>query len=281
MVRGLRPVVAGRVLRGLEVLDPKLLERSGIEEVRALVEGRVIESVERRGKWVLLVMEPGAGVIVIQPRMTGGFWLVSPEREDHTRLIFHVEGSTKRVWYCDTRRLGKVDWYADLAETEKACGRSQGTDALVIGRDELAERLKRTSRGIKPAIMDQKVLAGLGNIYADEVLWRAGLHPSRPADRLTTAEITRLHAGIRPRAGGSDRGRGVELRRGLSHGAGAGGRLPGGECGAPAGGRGLFAVWAAYCEGVHAGTDRSADLFLPGVPAGGEAVKRGRAEDDS
>ncbi len=198
MVRGLRPVVCGQILRRFEVLDPLLFGDHSAEEVKDRVECRKIQRVERRGKWVLFELEPGGGVIVIQPRMTGGFWLVAPQREDHARLIFHLDGSTKQVWYCDTRRLGRVSWHEDLEATELACDRSQGPDALVIGERELADRLKRTSRGIKPALMDQKVLAGLGNIYADEVLWRASLHPSRRADRLSLLEQQALHAAIRP-----------------------------------------------------------------------------------
>ena len=74
------------------------------------------------------------------------------------------------VWYCDTRRLGKIGWYADAEQAAAAFASSHGPDALEISREELAKRLSRTARGIKPALMDQKVLAGIGNIYADEVL---------------------------------------------------------------------------------------------------------------
>ena len=85
------------------------------------------------------------------------------------------------VWYCDTRRLGRINWYADSEQAAAAFAHSHGPDALEIGRQELAMRLVRTARGIKPGLMDQKVVAGIGNIYADEVLHRARIHPERGA----------------------------------------------------------------------------------------------------
>jgi formamidopyrimidine-DNA glycosylase len=100
------------------------------------------------------------------------------------------------VWYCDTRRLGKVHWFDGPEEAARAFARSHGPDALEIGRDELTARLRRTRRGIKPALMDQKVLAGIGNIYADEVLFEARIHPQRTAARLSRAELDRLHRAL-------------------------------------------------------------------------------------
>ena len=136
------------------------------------------------------------GFIVIQPRMTGGFWLVPPDRPEHVRVSIVLGRPERTVWFCDARRLGKVAWYPDPAAAESAFGRSHGPDALAIGLDDLAARLSRTARGIKPTLMDQKVLAGVGNIYADEILFRARVHPERPARELTAAEVGRIHAAI-------------------------------------------------------------------------------------
>ena len=114
----------------------------------------------------------------------------SPHRPDHIRLTFHLEKPRATVWFCDTRRLGKIGWFAARRGREPAFARSHGPDALEIGRDELAERLTRTTRGIKPTLMDQKVLAGIGNIYADEILFRAGSTPSgRPRRSPATSSI--------------------------------------------------------------------------------------------
>ncbi len=196
MVRGLRPAVTGRIIERLDVLDAKLLRGCTSEELIQRASGAKVEAVTRRGKWVVMAMGSDRGLIVIQPRMTGGFWLIPPEKPQHIRLRFTLDGLEDRVWFCDARRLGNIALFATADAAEAAFARSHGPDATEIGRDDLAGRLKRTTRAIKPAIMDQKILAGIGNIYADESLFRAGVHPERPAHRLRPEEVTRLHAAI-------------------------------------------------------------------------------------
>src|SRR4051812_710299 len=105
MVRGLRPALEGRTLLDVEVHDPFLLQGCGAREFRRRTRGACVERVDRRGKWVIIALAGPRGIIVIQPRMTGGFWLVSPERRDHIRLSFRLDGSCADVWYCDARRL--------------------------------------------------------------------------------------------------------------------------------------------------------------------------------
>jgi formamidopyrimidine-DNA glycosylase len=196
MVRGLRPALAGRVVRSLVVADPLLLQGCTAEELVRRGSGARVAGVGRRGKWVVLTLGDGRGVIVIQPRMSGGFRLETEGRPDHARIAFQLEGDGPTVWYCDTRRLGKVAWYAGPEEAERAFARSHGPDALEVGRDDLAARLSRTGRGIKPTLLDQKVVAGIGNIYADEVLFRARVHPERPAWSLSAEEVGRIHRAI-------------------------------------------------------------------------------------
>jgi formamidopyrimidine-DNA glycosylase len=128
--------------------------------------------------------------------MTGGFWLVAPARPDHVRLTIEMDGTGGLVWFCDTRRLARIAWYADDAAAEAAFRHSHGPDALQIALDDLAGRLARTARGIKPTLMDQKVLAGVGNIYADEILFRARVHPLRAARDLSAGDVGRIHAAI-------------------------------------------------------------------------------------
>jgi formamidopyrimidine-DNA glycosylase len=197
MVRGLRPAMLGRKLLRVEVLDPFLLEGCPAEALARHGRGATVSEVMRRGKWVVVALAGTKGIIVIQPRMTGSFWLTEPDRLDHIRLVFHVDKPRAMVWFCDTRRLGKIAWYRGAEEAALAFARSHGPDALEIGRDELMERLKRTARGIKPTLMDQKVLAGIGNIYADEILHASRIHPERGAGNLSSAELERLHGAIR------------------------------------------------------------------------------------
>jgi formamidopyrimidine-DNA glycosylase len=196
MVRGLRPAMEGRRVLGAEVHDPFLLQDIVAGEFERRVAGSVVERVVRRGKWVVIALAGSRGIIVIQPRMTGGFWLVAPDRPDHVRLTFRLEGPSEFVWFSDNRRLGKIAWHAGTDEAEAAFRKSHGPDALEISAGEFAARLKATGRPIKPALMDQKLLAGIGNIYADETLFRARIHPERRASSLTGDEMARLHAAI-------------------------------------------------------------------------------------
>src|SRR4051794_14621170 len=100
MVRGLRPAMSGRTLRAVTVHDPFLLQGCDAEEFGRRVSRTRVDRVDRRGKWVVIVMDEHRGLIVIQPRMTGGFWLVSPRRPEHVRLTFHLEGPDQDLWYC-------------------------------------------------------------------------------------------------------------------------------------------------------------------------------------
>jgi formamidopyrimidine-DNA glycosylase len=197
MVRALRPALVGRLIERTVVHDPFLLQGCGAGEFHR--RGRRVEVAEvaRQGKWVVIALADQRGIIVIQPRMTGGFWLVPPRRPEHIRLSFRLAKPETMVWYCDARRLGKIHWFESADRAALAFAMSHGPDALEIALDDLADRLGRTRRGIKPALMDQKVLAGIGNIYADEILFAARIHPERNASRLGRNELVRLHRAIR------------------------------------------------------------------------------------
>jgi formamidopyrimidine-DNA glycosylase len=158
--------------------------------------GAVVRAVERAGKWVVLALTHGS--IVIQPRMTGGFWLVEPDRPEHIRLWFDLAGSSRRVWFCDTRCLGRVSYYVSPDSFQAALQKSHGPDALQVESEYLAERFRRTRRPIKAVLMDQQVLAGIGNIYADEILFLARVHPAIPAASLSRERSYAIHSAIRP-----------------------------------------------------------------------------------
>ncbi len=196
MVRGLRPAMEGFRLLQAFVHDAFLLQTGTDDEFTDRLRDAEVERVDRRGKWVVIRLRDSRGLIVIQPRMTGGFWLVSPERPEHVRLSFGMNGPVPTVWFCDIRRLGKIAWFPDDLIAESAFQQSHGPDALKISMEEITAALKKTARAIKPTLMDQKVLAGIGNIYADEVLFEARIHPERAASGLKALEIQRLHEAI-------------------------------------------------------------------------------------
>jgi formamidopyrimidine-DNA glycosylase len=149
MVRGLRPALSGRTVRRLEVLDPTMVHGCAAGQLARRGRGATVVGVTRRGKWVVVELAGDRGIIVIQPRMTGGFWLVDPRRPEHIRLAFHLDNPRATVWYCDTRRLGRICWFAGPEAAARAFARSHGPDALEIGRDELAGRLARTARHVR------------------------------------------------------------------------------------------------------------------------------------
>ncbi|QDV36645.1 bifunctional DNA-formamidopyrimidine glycosylase/DNA-(apurinic or apyrimidinic site) lyase [Tautonia plasticadhaerens] len=198
MVRGLRPALEGRTIRSLEVVDDHLLANCEAPALELKARGALVSAVHRRGKWVVIELAPPRGIIVIQPRMTGAFYLVDSELARHIRLTLSMSGPGPypKVHYNDPRRLGRIAWYAGPEEAEAAFSKSHGPDALVITADDLAARLARTARPIKPTLLDQKVLAGIGNIYADEVLHRSGIHPERPSHAIDRPAVGRMHRAI-------------------------------------------------------------------------------------
>lgn len=221
MVRGLRPALEGRVIRNLKVVDPHLLANCDAPALERKAKGARVSAVNRRGKWVVIELDAPRGIIVIQPRMTGAFYLVDSELARHIRLTLTMTEPEPfaKVHYNDPRRLGRISWYPDPEAAEVAFSKSHGPDALVITADDLANRLARTTRPIKPTLIDQKVLAGIGNIYADEILHRSRVHPERPSNTLDRPAIDRIHWRYRRGAGRRDQGGRLQLRPGLSDGA--------------------------------------------------------------
>lgn len=195
MVRGLRPAMVNTTIRHIEVLDSFMLHGCNPGMINQAFANKTVTAIHRRGKWVLIELQSGT-VLVIEPRMTGGFWLVTPPSLAHVRLIFHTTTEPAKIWFCDTRRLGRVRLYDSLEKASEAISQSQAEDALVITFETLADRLKRTNRPIKPALMDQKVVSGVGNIYADEILFVSKVHPERVASTLKPSEVREIHANI-------------------------------------------------------------------------------------
>jgi formamidopyrimidine-DNA glycosylase len=155
--------------------------------------GRLIAAVERVGKRVVLRLD-SEDAIVFEPRMTGLVLIADPPNRQHLR--FHLKltgGAVSDLWYWDRRGLGSVRLLSP-AEFREALGPEKlGPDALAITAEELRERLRHSRRPIKPALLDQRVVAGVGNLYASELLHRARVHPERRCDLLTREQWRRIH----------------------------------------------------------------------------------------
>jgi formamidopyrimidine-DNA glycosylase len=195
IVRNLRPSLLSRRVTGFELLGP----RQAIPSARTVREGilhRTIARVGRRGKFIVLTLSDGAQVVV-HLRMSGRFeWDDGPGAPPprHVRAVFTLDDG-RRLLFCDARRFGRIRLVPRGDDPFGALG-PEPLDRTFTP-DRLAALLRARRRRLKPLLLDQGVIAGLGNIYADESLFRAGLHPLRHSHRLDHAQIARLHGAIR------------------------------------------------------------------------------------
>ena len=199
MRRGIAPIVGGRIisvqrtpcrLKPITVSPP-------LRTFRARALQRQVQAVERWGKRVVLRLDDQAA-IVFEPRMTGLVLLEAPPDHQHLRFRLGLTGvAAGQLCFWDRRGLGSVR-LLEMAELQSRYGPGQlGPDALQISRAQLRDRLSPSRRAIKVALLDQQTLAGIGNLYASEILHVAGLHPATPCDRLTRLQWQRLHAAMR------------------------------------------------------------------------------------
>ena len=196
----LEPVLVGRRLERVEIHDPRLTRPFDPAGVAAELEGERIAAVDRRGKYLIVRFESGR-VLLIHLRMTGnllhgsGEWLLPAD--PHRRAVVRLDDGSDVV-YRDVRRFGT--WLlVEPNELEPYLGDRVGREPLErsFTTKRLAEALAGRRSPVKAAILDQRRLAGVGNIYADEALWRARIHPQRPAGELDPNEVKALHRGIR------------------------------------------------------------------------------------
>ena len=197
--RQLEPALVGRRFERVSIDDSRLVRPYEPAEVAAELEGERVAAVERRGKYLGVRFESGR-VLLIHLRMTGSL-LHAPagslQDDPHRRAVVRLEDGAD-VAYRDVRRFGT--WLLlEPGEAEPYLGARVGDEPLgtLFTAARLGERLAGRRTSLKAALLDQRTVAGIGNIYADEALWRARLHPQRSAAGLDRAELRRLHRGIR------------------------------------------------------------------------------------
>ena len=189
----LTDAIAGRKILSARIDDVRLTRPEDPGAVAALLTGDRVEAVERRGKYIVVRLGSGNS-LVVHLRMTGGFRY---EPATHERAVLELEGGG-RVAYRDTRRFGT--WLlTDTDDADRLIAAKNGPEPLERGFTTafLASRLARRTAPLKAAILDQRTVAGLGNIYADEALWHSRLHPQRPAGELSVDEVVPLRTAIR------------------------------------------------------------------------------------
>lgn len=196
--RTLLKLVKGKTIEHVEVLWPKIIKKpDDVQQFQFMLKGQSILNIERRGKFIKFFLNDY--VLVAHLRMEGRFGLFQKDEpfDHHTHVLFTFTDGTE-LRYRDVRKFGTMHLYMK-GEEEKELPLSQlGVEpfSALFTVSYLSERLKKTERKIKTALLDQKIVVGLGNIYVDEALFRANIHPERIAKSLSQDEIKRLHTEI-------------------------------------------------------------------------------------
>ena len=186
--------VAGKTIMNLDIRLPRMIKWPNVEGFRALVTGRTIKAMNRRGKYLLMELDNDSKV-VFHLRMTGRLvYEPTGETSDHhARVIFHLQDGASLV-YGDTRTLGTIHGLKPQESGMLKGLAEMGPEPL--SAEFTAEYLYKTANqrkvAIKSFLLNQKYIGGIGNIYADEALFLAGIHPLRPANSLTQAECGKL-----------------------------------------------------------------------------------------
>ena len=203
---GLAPVMEGAVIARAEVNRPDL-RWPFPERMAERLTGARVERLRRRSKYILADLDTGetllihlgmSGKMLISGAQVGARYHDHPAPQKHDHVVFEMEGGA-RITFNDPRRFGAMDLFRTEAEAEHWLIRNLGPEPLGNGFDEayLAAALKGRNTPIKAALLDQRIVAGLGNIYVCEVLHRCGIHPARKAGRLSSARAASLVPQVR------------------------------------------------------------------------------------
>jgi formamidopyrimidine-DNA glycosylase len=196
VVRDLRPHLVGRRLTSLRA-GRRRLRRPWLRRWGKQLRGRRVETIDRRGKWVVLRLQ-GDLYLVFHLGMTGQLTVVPTRhpRANHTHLIFDLD-SGQQLRFRDIRRFGSATLYPDEAALRQFFEASGlGPEPFDLEAGYWKKCLQRTRRALKVVLLDQRIVAGVGNIYADEALFEARLHPRRRGCDLTAAEADRLRKAV-------------------------------------------------------------------------------------
>jgi formamidopyrimidine-DNA glycosylase len=193
--RDLRPLLVGRTIRAVRASQQKL-RRPWDTAWNERVVNRRIESVHRRGKWILVDLA-GDAVLRVHLGMTGQFTVVARDvtKPDHLHLVFTLENQTE-LRFRDPRRFGAAEWFADRSALEAAMDDELGPEPFDLDAAYFRDAIRSMNRNLKAILLDQTIVAGVGNIYADEALFRSKLHPARLGKSLSSGECDRLRVAI-------------------------------------------------------------------------------------
>ncbi|MDX6723143.1 MAG: formamidopyrimidine-DNA glycosylase [Solirubrobacteraceae bacterium] len=196
--RQLAPAVEGRELTALEISDARWCLPLSPDEIRDAVQGRRVERLSRRGKYLVWELEDEV-FLLVHLRMTGTLLIDPAPATPYGRVRFVLDGGAHELRFCDPRRFGTGELAIGAAARDAFFAARLGIEPL--GDELTGEALRRLVRGrrapVKAFLLDQRRIAGVGNIYADEALFRARIHPLRPAGDLTRAQCDALAEAVR------------------------------------------------------------------------------------
>ncbi|MBC7461095.1 MAG: bifunctional DNA-formamidopyrimidine glycosylase/DNA-(apurinic or apyrimidinic site) lyase [Thermoleophilia bacterium] len=197
--RGLVPYLEGRVIERVEILDPRLVRPRAPTDISPALTGRRVERLERRGKWLVFRLSGGVSA-VHHLRMTGSFAAPDQPEPSHVRMRYFVSGLDGPIRYNDPRRFGTLDVGSD-DEIDALLDSKLGPEPLddAWTGDTFHAAIHHRTAPLKAVLLDQKVVAGLGNIYVDEACFLAGVRPDLPADRLSKPRARRLVDAVKDR----------------------------------------------------------------------------------
>ncbi len=212
IVSDLAPLLTGARIIRVQVWDPRLVHFPGAEDFNRRLTGRIIRGMRRRGKYV--VIEPDQGLTwLVHLRMTGRLLTKLEPGERHLRAQFTMDNGIC-LSYCDLRRFG--DMWAFFPGEEEHLGGFQTLGPEPLGTefnpDWLLAAFADRKAAVKALLLNQRIVAGLGNIYADEALFLAGIHPARPGCSLTPVECGTLAESVKTVIRGAISGRGTTFR---------------------------------------------------------------------
>lgn len=194
--RSLAPHVEGRRISGVEVFDSRWCRPIAPAEFSDALQGRTIDSLHRRGKYLVFELS-GELFLVCHLRMTGNFLYEAPTDTPYQRAVVALDDG-RALRYCDVRRFGTADLLAGLPSLNSFFDGRLGIEPLAGSLDGEVLRVLASGRRapVKSFLLDQRMVAGIGNIYADEALYRARVHPLRPAGSLRPGQYEELSLGI-------------------------------------------------------------------------------------
>ena len=197
VVRGLRTRILGLVIEGVRVRSPHLLRDTSAADWRAL-RGNAVRRIRRRGKLILVDCE-GGWTIVCHLKMTGQFLFspISVRPDKYTHAVFVFRNEPRRLRFKDIRKFGFMCLRRTDGLSRDPRLAALGPEPLKVSLPGLGAVLAGRSARLKSFLLDQSALAGIGNIYADEILFESRLHPLRRAGDLNPAEVRRLWRAMR------------------------------------------------------------------------------------